>query len=91
MPRRRGRQRRRRRAVGKVNPGGKLPSTFPRNVGQIPLYYAHRNTGRPADPADKYTSKYLDSPVPPLYRFGSGLSCTTFKLTHLTLSAKTIP
>jgi beta-glucosidase len=75
---------------GDVNPGGKLPVTFPRNVGQIPLYYGHKNTGRPPDPNNKYTSKYLDSPVTPVFPFGYGLSYTTFRLTNLSLSAQSI-
>lgn len=75
---------------GDVNPGGKLPVTFPRTVGQAPLYYAHKNTGRPADPSNKYTSKYLDIPVTPLFPFGYGLSYTRFRLTNLTLSAQSI-
>jgi len=65
---------------GKVDPGGKLPVTFPRSVGQIPLYYNHEPTGRPADPENKYTSKYLDEPVTPLYPFGYGLSYTSFDI-----------
>jgi beta-glucosidase len=75
---------------GDVNPGGKLPLTFPRSVGQIPLYYNHMNTGRPPDPNNKYTSKYLDVPVTPLYPFGYGLSYTTFRLSDLRLSARRI-
>ena len=75
---------------GDVNPGGKLPVTFPRTVGQVPLYYAHKNTGRPADPSNKYTSKYLDNPVTPLFPFGYGLSYTQFRLTNLRLSAQSI-
>jgi len=75
---------------GDVNPGGKLPVTFPRHVGQIPIYYGHKNTGRPPDPKNKYTSKYLDAPVTPLFPFGYGLSYTTFRLTNLTLSALSI-
>ncbi len=75
---------------GDVAPGGKLPITFPRTVGQIPIYYGHKNTGRPPDPANKYTSKYLDAPVTPLFPFGYGLSYTSFKLTNLRLSASTI-
>jgi beta-glucosidase len=76
---------------GDVNPGGKLPVTFPRNVGQIPIYYNHKNTGRPPDVNNKYTSKYLDVPVTPLYPFGFGLSYTQFQLTNLQLSARSIP
>ena len=68
---------------GDANPGGKLPVTFPRSVGQIPIYYNHKKTGRPFDPANKYTSKYLDSPNTPLYPFGHGLSYTQFRLTNL--------
>jgi beta-glucosidase len=72
---------------GDVNPGGKLPVTFPRAVGQIPIYYNHKNTGRPPiDPANKYSSKYLDIPVTPLYPFGYGLSYTQFRLSNLQLS-----
>ena len=75
---------------GKVNPGGKLPVTFPRAVGQVPIYYNHKSTGRPPNEADKYTSKYLDVPWTPLYPFGHGLSYTTFRLSALRLSAGTI-
>ncbi|MBA2340495.1 MAG: beta-glucosidase BglX [Pyrinomonadaceae bacterium] len=75
---------------GDVNPGGKLPVTFPRSVGQIPLYYNHKNTGRPPDAKNKYTSKYLDVDVTPLFPFGHGLSYTQFSLTNLQLSAQRI-
>ncbi len=71
---------------GDVNPGGKLPITFPRVVGQIPIYYNHLNTGRPAT-SFKYTSKYIDSPVTPLFPFGHGLSYCRFQLANLRLSA----
>src|SRR5664279_3699970 len=71
---------------GTVNPGGKLPVSFPRAVGQVPIYYNHLNTGRPADPNNKYTSKYLDLPNGPLYTFGFGLSYATFTLACLRLS-----
>lgn len=77
--------------LGKASPGGKLPITFPRTVGQVPLYYNHRSTGRPPDEKDKYTSKYLDTPWTPLFPFGHGLSYTTFALSNLALSATTIP
>jgi beta-glucosidase len=63
---------------GDYNPSGKLTATFPRSVGQIPLYYNHLNTGRPATPENKFSSKYLDVPNEPLYPFGYGLSYTTF-------------
>jgi len=72
---------------GDVNPGGKLPVTFPRAVGQVPIYYNHMNTGRPSDAKNKYTSKYLDIPWTPLFPFGYGLSYTQFKITNLQLSA----
>jgi beta-glucosidase len=72
---------------GDVNPSGKLPITMPRSVGQIPIYYAHLPTGRPEDPADKYTSKYIDSPNDPLFVFGYGLSYTRFEYSDLRLSS----
>jgi beta-glucosidase len=75
---------------GDVNPGGKLPVTFPRSVGQVPLYYNYLNTGRPPDPKQKYTSKYLDIEWTPLYPFGYGLSYTKFKLSNLQLSSTQI-
>ena len=75
---------------GDANPGGKLPVTFPRSVGQIPIFYNHRNTGRPFEAENKYTSKYLDIPNTPLYPFGYGLSYTNFRLQNLRLSAKQI-
>ena len=71
---------------GDYNPSGKITTTFPLNVGQIPLYYNHKNTGRPVDPGNKFTSKYLDSPNEPLYPFGYGLSYTTFGYSDITLS-----
>jgi beta-glucosidase len=72
---------------GDVNPGGKLPVTFPRTVGQVPIYYNHMNTGRPPEAENRYTSKYYDSPWTPQFPFGYGLSYTTFKLSNLRLSA----
>jgi beta-glucosidase len=68
---------------GKVDPGGKLPMSFPRNVGQIPISYNELPTGRPYDPNNKYTSKYLDVPNTPQYPFGYGLSYTTFGFSNL--------
>jgi beta-glucosidase len=76
---------------GNVNPGGKLPMSFPRNVGQIPISYNELPTGRPYDPANKYTSKYLDVPNTPQYPFGYGLSYTSFSLSNLSLSRSSIP
>ena len=75
---------------GDYNPGGKLPVTFPRTVGQEPLYYNHKNTGRPPDEKERYTSKYIDVPWTPLYPFGHGLSYTTFAYSTPRLSATRI-
>ena len=76
---------------GDVNPGAKLPMTFPRVVGQVPLYYNHLNTGRPPEAGNRYTSKYLDVPSEPLFAFGHGLSYTRFQLFNLKLSRRDIP
>ena len=76
---------------GNVNPGAKLPVTFPRVVGQVPLYYNHLNTGRPPMADNRYTSKYLDVPTEPLFAFGHGLSYTRFRLSNLKLSRRDIP
>ena len=64
---------------GDYDPSGKLTATFPRTLGQIPIYYNHKNTGRPDKdyPGAKYVSRYLDVPDNPLYAFGYGLSYTT--------------
>src|SRR5262249_14938073 len=75
---------------GDVNPSGKLPLTFPRTVGQVPLYYNHLNTGRPPEAQNKYSSKYIDAPWTPQFPFGYGLSYTTFKVGNLQLSAPRI-
>ena len=73
---------------GNYNPSGKLTATFPRDVGQIPIYYNHKNTGRPyaGNPAYKWVSRYLDVPNTPLYPFGYGLSYTTFAYGDVQLS-----
>jgi beta-glucosidase len=63
---------------GDYNPSGKLTATFPRSVGQIPLYYNHKNTGRPMQPGNKFSTKYLDISNDPLYPFGYGLSYSSF-------------
>jgi beta-glucosidase len=76
---------------GRANPGGKLPVTFPRSVGQVPIYYNHEPTGRPCDPTFKWNSRYRDIPTcEPLYPFGYGLSYTTFAITNLRLSSHTM-
>jgi len=75
---------------GDYNPSGKLPVTFPRTVGQVPIYYNHKNTGRPGDLENHFTSKYLDLPLTPLYPFGYGLSYTTFEYNGLNLSKNKI-
>jgi beta-glucosidase len=76
--------------TGKQNPSGKLTMTFPRNVGQIPIYYNAKNTGRPFDAGNKYTSKYLDVDNTPLYPFGYGLSYTSFSYSNVKLSATSV-
>jgi len=76
---------------GDVNPSGKLSATFPRNVGQVPIYYSHKNTGRPLGNKDgifeKFKSNYIDVRNEPLYPFGFGLSYTTFEYKNLKLNS----
>ncbi|QCX80398.1 Periplasmic beta-glucosidase precursor [Streptomyces sp. YIM 121038] len=76
---------------GKVNPGGKLPVSFPRAVGQIPVHYNHESTGRPYAADNKYTSKYLDLPPGPQFAFGHGLSYTAFAIGEPRLSRADVP
>ncbi|HMJ32789.1 MAG TPA: beta-glucosidase BglX [Baekduia sp.] len=76
---------------GKVNPGGKLPVSFPQSVGQVPIYYNHDPTGRPCDATSKYNSRYRDlKTCAPLYPFGYGLSYTSFKIDNLQLSTESM-
>jgi len=75
---------------GETNPSGKLTATFPRDVGQVPIFYSVKNTGRPFDKDNKYTSKYLDMPNEPLYPFGYGLSYTTFEYSDMKLNKQEI-
>ena len=78
---------------GKYNPSAKLPITFPRNIGQVPIYYNVKNTGRPIpldNPKEDYKSNYIDSPNTPLYAFGHGLSYTNFNYSDITLSSNKI-
>ncbi|MFH7011330.1 beta-glucosidase BglX [Flavobacterium sp. FlaQc-52] len=76
---------------GDVNPSGKLTSTFPRSVGQVPIYYAHKNTGRPLANTEgkfeKFRSNYIDERNEPLFPFGFGLSYTTFEYSNLKISS----
>jgi beta-glucosidase len=74
---------------GETNPSGKLTTTWPQNVGQIPLYYNHKNTGRPLEGPwfQKFRSNYLDVSNDPVYPFGYGLSYTHFTYSNLTLSS----
>src|SRR6185295_17898270 len=76
---------------GKVNPGGKLPVSFPQRVGQVPIYYNHEPTGRPCDAGQKYNSRYRDLPTcAPLWEFGYGLSYTKFDISNLQLSRSSV-
>ena len=74
--------------TGKYNPSGKLPMTFPRHVGQCPLYYNHKSTGRAWAPNNPWVSGYMDESVKPAYVFGYGLSYTTFEIAAPVMSKK---
>jgi beta-glucosidase len=76
---------------GDVNPGGKLPASFPVRVGQVPIYYNHEPTGRPCSPTFRWNSRYRDlTTCDPLFVFGYGLSYTTFEVSGLTLSQSSV-
>lgn len=78
---------------GDVNPSGKLTTTFPQNVGQVPIYYAHKNTGRPLEQGkwfSKFRSNYLDVSNDPVYPFGYGLSYTTFEYGEVKLNSTSL-
>jgi beta-glucosidase len=75
---------------GDYNPAGRLPVSFPRVTGQVPIPYNHKSTGRPPTDSDHFTSKYIDVPWTPLWAFGHGLSYSTFRYANLRLSADNI-
>ncbi len=75
---------------GDVNPSGKLPATFPRTVGQVPIHYNHKNSGRPPSIMNHFSSKYLDVAFTPLYSFGYGLSYTNFEYNNLKVKTNKI-
>jgi beta-glucosidase len=76
--------------VGRVSPSGRTPVTWARSVGQIPLFFGARPSGRPANPMDTYTSKYLDVPNDPLFPFGFGLTYGRFRLSNLNVSRDSV-
>ena len=76
--------------IGRVSPSGRTPITWPRALGQIPLFYSQRNSGRPENPQDHFTSKYLDSPNSPLFPFGFGLTYGRCVYTNLVVSPASV-
>ncbi|HTY49488.1 MAG TPA: glycoside hydrolase family 3 N-terminal domain-containing protein, partial [Steroidobacteraceae bacterium] len=76
--------------LGRVSPAGRTPISWPRAVGQIPIFHGQRNSGRPENPEDHFTSKYLDVPNTPLFAFGYGLSYGRLRLSNLRLSATVV-
>jgi beta-glucosidase len=72
--------------TGRVSPSGRTPITWPRALGQVPLFYSQRNSGRPENPQDRFTSKYLDSPNTPLFPFGFGLTYGRFSYANVRVS-----
>ena len=72
--------------TGRASPTGRLPVTWPRALGQVPIYYGQRRSGRPANPADRYTSRYIDLPTTPQFPFGHGLSYGRFAYSDLQVS-----
>lgn len=76
--------------TGRVSPSGRTPITWPRALGQVPIFFAQRPSGRPADPNDHFTSKYLDVPNEPLYPFGHGLTYGQFSLANLCVTPESV-
>ena len=76
--------------TGRVSPSGRTPISWPRALGQVPIFYAQRPSGRPANPDDYFTSKYLDVPNDPLYPFGHGLGYGSFTLANLRVTPDTV-
>jgi beta-glucosidase len=76
--------------TGRRAPSGRTPITWPRALGQVPVFFAQRPSGRPFNPADHYTSRYLDVPNEPLYPFGHGLTYTHFKYANLRVTPESV-